>query len=40
MVIPIGAAEAQQLTLVRKKFAGRIEAHEILPVRFTLLETG
>ena len=40
MVIPIGPAEAQQLTLVRKKSAGQIVAHEVLPVRFTLLETG
>ena len=40
MVIPIGPAEVQQLTLVRKKSAGQIVAHEVLPVRFTVLETG
>jgi protein-L-isoaspartate(D-aspartate) O-methyltransferase len=40
MVIPIGPAEAQQLTLVCKNSAGQIEAREVLPVRFTQLETG
>jgi protein-L-isoaspartate O-methyltransferase len=40
MVIPIGPAEAQQLTLVRKNSADQIEARDILPVRFTQLETG
>ena len=40
MVIPIGPAEAQQLTLVRMKSAGQIELRDVLPVRFTLLETG
>jgi protein-L-isoaspartate(D-aspartate) O-methyltransferase len=40
MVIPIGTAETQRLTLVRKDAAGRVEMHEVLPVRFTLLETA
>ena len=40
MVIPIGPAEAQHLTLVRKRSAGQIELREVLPVRFTQLETG
>ena len=40
IVMPIGPAEAQQLTLVRKDPAGQIELREILPVRFTQLETG
>ena len=40
MVIPIGPAEVQQLTLVRKNSAGQIELRDVLPVRFTQLETG
>ena len=40
MVIPIGPAQAQQLTLVSKHHGGRIELREVLPVRFTQLETG
>ena len=40
MVIPIGPAEAQQLTLVSKDPGSTIELLEILPVRFTQLETG
>ena len=40
MVIPIGPAEAQQLALFGKGSAGQIEAREVLPVRFTLLETA
>lgn len=40
MVIPIGPAEAQSLTLVWKDSSGPVELREILPVRFTLLETG
>ena len=40
MVIPIGPPEAQHLTLVSKHPGGRIELREILPVRFTQLETG
>ena len=39
MVIPIGPAEAQHLTLVCKD-RGQIELREVLPVRFTQLETG
>jgi protein-L-isoaspartate(D-aspartate) O-methyltransferase len=40
MVIPIGPAEAQRLTLVSKDPGGKIELREVLPVRFTQLETG
>ena len=40
MVIPIGPPEAQHLTLVSKHHRGRIERREVLPVRFTQLETG
>ena len=40
MVIPIGPAEAQRLTLLMKDFEGRIELREVIPVRFTQLETG
>jgi len=40
MVIPIGPAEAQHLTLVCKDPGGQIELREVLPVRFTQLETA
>ena len=40
LVMPIGPEEAQQITVVRKHLAGQIDAREVLPVRFTLLETG
>lgn len=40
MVIPIGPAEAQLLTLVMKDREGRIELREVIPVLFTQLETG
>ena len=40
MVIPIGPAEVQHLTLVSKDHGGSVELREILPVRFTQLETG
>jgi len=40
MVVPIGPAEAQRLTLIRKDSEGQIERREVLPVRFTQLETG
>jgi protein-L-isoaspartate(D-aspartate) O-methyltransferase len=39
MVIPIGPAEVQRLTLVCKDSGGQIELREVLPVRFTQLET-
>ena len=40
MVIPIGPAEVQHLTLVSKNAAGQSELRDVLPVRFTQLETG
>ena len=40
MVIPIGPAEVQHLTLVSKNAGGQSELREVLPVRFTQLETG
>jgi protein-L-isoaspartate(D-aspartate) O-methyltransferase len=40
LVIPIGPPEAQILTLVTENPGGEIEFREILPVRFTQLETG
>jgi len=39
MVIPAGVEEAQQLLLVTKDTAGRIETTQLLPVRFSILET-
>ena len=40
MVIPIGPVEAQSQTLVCKDTGGQIQLREVLPVRFTQLETG
>jgi len=39
MVMPIGPPEAQALALVRKHPGDRVEVREVLPVRFTQLET-
>jgi protein-L-isoaspartate(D-aspartate) O-methyltransferase len=39
MVMPIGPAEMQLLTLVQKTPKGKIELREYIPVRFTQLET-
>ena len=39
LVMPLGPAEVQQLTLVTKDAAGAIQQREIIPVRFTRLET-
>jgi protein-L-isoaspartate(D-aspartate) O-methyltransferase len=39
MVLPMGAEEAQNLTLVCKGADGSVRVREILPVRFTRLET-
>ena len=38
MVLPAGLADAQQLMVVNKNDAGRIETSEILPVRFSELD--
>ena len=40
MVIPIGPAEDQRLKLFTKDFRNEIELRDVLPVRFTQLETG
>ena len=40
MVVPIGPAEAQQLTVVEKSESGEIKTREVIPVRFTQLETA
>lgn len=39
MVLPMGAPEAQQLTVVDKDAAGACEFHPHIPVRFSELET-
>ena len=39
MVVPAGTADAQQLMLVVKDTTGRMDIQEILPVRFSLLES-
>jgi protein-L-isoaspartate(D-aspartate) O-methyltransferase len=38
IVIPLGGAEIQQLSVVEKDASGEIETREIMPVRFTQLE--
>jgi protein-L-isoaspartate O-methyltransferase len=40
MVIPIGGKEVQQLSVVAKRDGGDVATREILPVRFTQLETA
>jgi protein-L-isoaspartate(D-aspartate) O-methyltransferase len=40
MVIPLGASEAQQLSVVSKGADGAINTREVMPVRFTQLELG
>jgi protein-L-isoaspartate(D-aspartate) O-methyltransferase len=40
IVMPIGPAEAQVLTLITKGPGDQVELREILPVRFTQLEIG
>jgi protein-L-isoaspartate(D-aspartate) O-methyltransferase len=40
MVIPVGPAEAQQLTVISKGSGAEIGTREIMPVRFTQLEHG
>jgi protein-L-isoaspartate(D-aspartate) O-methyltransferase len=39
MVLPMGAPEAQRLTVVDKDAAGRCDFHQHIPVRFSELET-
>jgi protein-L-isoaspartate(D-aspartate) O-methyltransferase len=40
MVLPMGADEGQLLTVVHKDTDGSIRVRELIPVRFTRLETG
>lgn len=39
MVIPLGAKDVQQLSVVEKSGQGEINTRALIPVRFTLLET-
>ena len=39
LVLPVGPAGAQRLTVVDKDVAGHTRARELIPVRFTPLET-
>ena len=39
MVVPLGSADVQQLSVVTKSRSGEIERRDIMPVRFTRLET-
>ena len=40
VVIPVGPAEAQQLTVVEKSEGGEIKTRDVIPVRFALLEVA
>jgi len=40
MVIPIGGQDIQQLSVIDKASSGEIRTREIMPVRFTELETS
>jgi protein-L-isoaspartate O-methyltransferase len=40
MVLPVGPAEAQTLTLVEKGSDGAVSHREVIPVRFTQLEVA
>ncbi len=39
MAIPLGGKEVQQLSLIKKDERGEIDTREVIPVRFTQLET-
>jgi protein-L-isoaspartate(D-aspartate) O-methyltransferase len=39
MAIPLGGKEVQQLSVVEKRLDSSLDVREIMPVRFTLLET-
>ena len=40
LVMPVGPTEAQRLTVIDKSAAGAIESRELIPVRFSRLETA
>ena len=40
IVLPVGPAEAQRLTVVEKDAGGAVESRVLIPVRFGQLETG
>jgi protein-L-isoaspartate(D-aspartate) O-methyltransferase len=40
MVVPLGGKDVQQLTVLEKQPDGNLDAHPVLPVRFTQLETA
>jgi protein-L-isoaspartate(D-aspartate) O-methyltransferase len=40
MVIPLGATDIQQLTVLTRQAGGDTTVREIMPVRFTQLEVG
>jgi protein-L-isoaspartate(D-aspartate) O-methyltransferase len=40
MVIPAGLADAQNLMVVEKNLEGRVKTREVLPVRFSAMETA
>jgi protein-L-isoaspartate(D-aspartate) O-methyltransferase len=40
MVIPLGAGEVQQLSVIKKSQGGTLAVRSVLPVRFTKLETA
>jgi len=40
LVIPVGGQDIQQLSVIDKTGSGEIRTREIMPVRFTELETS
>jgi protein-L-isoaspartate O-methyltransferase len=40
MVIPLGGKDVQQLSVVTKRSDGTVSIRQVLPVRFTQLETA
>jgi protein-L-isoaspartate(D-aspartate) O-methyltransferase len=39
LVLPLGPADAQRLTVIDKDAVGQIRTRDLIPVRFSLLET-
>jgi protein-L-isoaspartate(D-aspartate) O-methyltransferase len=40
MVLPLGSDETQQMTVIDKSLAGTLVTRNVIPVRFSRLETG
>jgi protein-L-isoaspartate(D-aspartate) O-methyltransferase len=40
MVLPLGSDETQQMTVIDKTMGGELVTRQVIPVRFSRLETG